>query len=341
MKATTSKAPATGTRTRATTGSILPPISNASILENVAFCSGFGQYHTNEPDAKKPHKILTPYLKIGLSSLKLLVKEPQNVAKSNAQWFIPSDLPTRNFKKQESNGKYSFLWIDIDETPPVLHVLDEALCSIIGDCQLLIYTSKSATEANQKSRALIPLDTPIICTDWVLCQQILNDKLEAKWITPDRAAERSAQLCYLPNRGGFYDSITVDRGELFKPLEAFANEIAEKQLAIVESEKAIQERCAKAEQRKAELKYTGGESSNLIDAFNSSYTVEDILIQAGYSQRGNSFCHPNSASGSYSASIDPTTGRVNTLSSSDPLYSNGKGAHDAFSAFTVLFHGGE
>ena len=313
------------------------------VLQNntIKVCSGFGQFHTNEPDAKKPHKILTPYLKIGLSSLKLLVKEPQNVAKSNAQWFIPSDLPTRNFKKQESNGKYSFLWIDIDETPPVLHVLDEALYSIIADCQLLIYTSKSATEANQKSRALIPLDTPIICTDWVLCQQILNDKLEAKWITPDRAAERSAQLCYLPNRGGFYDSITVDRGELFKPLEAFANEIAEKQLAIVESEKAIQERCAKAEQRKAELKYTGGESSNLIDAFNSSYTVEDILIQAGYSQRGNSFCHPNSASGSYSASIDPTTGRVNTLSSSDPLYSNGKGAHDAFSAFTVLFHGGE
>jgi len=341
MKATTSKAPATGTKPRAITGIILPPISNASILENVAFCSGFGQYHTNEPDAKKPHKILTPYLNIGLSSLKLLVKEPQNVAKSNAQWFIPSDLPSRNFKKQESDGKYSFLWLDIDEHPPVLHVLDEVLCSILGDCQLFIYTSKSATAANQKSRALIPLDTPIIGTDWVLCQQILNDKLEAKGVVPDRAAERSAQLCYLPNRGKFYDSITVDKGELFKPLEVFANETVESKLALAEHKQKIEIRRGEAKTKRVQLQYTGSQNNDLIGAFNNAYTVEDILLHAGYSQRGNAFCHPNSASGSYSASIDPTTGRVHALSSSDPLYSNGQGAHDAFSAFAALFHGGE
>ena len=32
------------------------------------FCSGIGQYHTNEYDPKKPDKKLTPYLEIGLST---------------------------------------------------------------------------------------------------------------------------------------------------------------------------------------------------------------------------------------------------------------------------------
>ena len=56
------------------------------------FCSGFGQYHTNEPNAKKPKKKLTPYIGITLEDIRALVDHPQQVEKSSAQWLIPSTL---------------------------------------------------------------------------------------------------------------------------------------------------------------------------------------------------------------------------------------------------------
>ena len=83
---------------------------------------------------------------------------------------------------------------------------------------------------------------------------------------------------------------------------------------------------------------------SIITAFNEAITAESILLKAGYSQRGLSFKHPGSESGNYSATINPETGRVHTLSTStsDPLYVEGsKSGHDAFSAFKVLFHDGD
>jgi hypothetical protein len=68
--------------------------------------SGFGQYHTNDPDPTKPDKILTPYSVIGPDDIRNLVNNPQQVEKKKAQWLIPSTLLTRNFKEQEKEGEY-------------------------------------------------------------------------------------------------------------------------------------------------------------------------------------------------------------------------------------------
>jgi len=73
---------------------------------------------------------------------------------------------------------------------------------------------------------------------------------------------------------------------------------------------------------------------NLIDAFNQAYTPQEFLLQAGYCQRGDSFRHPDSETGNYSATVKDK--RVHALSSNDPLYSAGQGAHDAFSTFCTL-----
>ena len=82
---------------------------------------------------------------------------------------------------------------------------------------------------------------------------------------------------------------------------------------------------------------------NIMQAFNAAYTPQDWLTSYGYANQGNSFRHPSSESGNYSATVkadDNGIWRVNTLSTSDPLYT-GQGAHDAFSVFTVLFHNGD
>jgi len=302
-------------------------------------CSGYGQFHTCEPgkDNRKP------YAQINLEGIRQLVDKPQQVDKSQAQWLIPSTLLSRSFKEQEANGEFWMLWADIDINHNGITAIAGIVESLILGCDYEIYTSKSATEDNQKCRILIPLDKPLSVADWGLYQQILNDKLQDNDITPDRASERPAQLCYLPNRGEYYDSKSKRNGTCFDSSLEWADEIKNKHDEIAHQAEELERRSKEAESKREAFKSYSGTSAlpDLIGAFNQSYTVQDILLQAGYGQKSNSFRHPHSESGSFSASV--RNGRVHSLSSNDPLFTGdcGGGAHDAFSAFTVLQHNGD
>lgn len=300
--------------------------------------SGYGQYHTNDSDPKKPEKRLTPYVGIDLAGIRDLVDNPQVVDKPKAQWFIPSTLSTRNFAEQEQNGVFWMLWADLDSNPKPISDVGAILRQvIIPDCDFELYASKSAREDYQKARILVPLNKPLFGSDWMLCQEVLGDKLEATGIVPDRAAERPGQLCYLPNRGAYYEARSAREGRHLDPLTTWADEIEAKRKAIEDAAANLQRDAKAATERREGMKLT--DSPDTIGAFNRAYTVQEILQRAGYAQRGNSFRHPHSESGSYSASVKD--GRVHSLSSADPLYTGGSGvgAHDAFSAFTVLWAG--
>ena len=187
--------------------------SNHTTTASTLMVSGIGQLHTNEPDPVKPDKLLAPYLTIGVRGIQAMVDSPQQVDKPEAQWLIPSSFPSRKFKTQEQSGQYFALWADLDDHPPTLPDLDAMVEGILGGCDFELYNSRSATLENQKARVLIFLDQPLGYADWNLAQEILNDKLEALGIIPDRATERAAQLCYLPNRGEFYGSISKREGK--------------------------------------------------------------------------------------------------------------------------------
>lgn len=290
--------------------------------------SGFGQHHTD----KNGHA----YYELTWPIIKQLVDNPQAVEKSQAQWLMPSTHPSRNFKEQMQHGQYYALWSDIDQSPPNLDELFSIIYVLLGGYDFEIYTSRSATAENPKSRIIILLTSPIHCDDWMICQEILNNKLEANGVIPDRSSQRSAQLCYLPNRGEYYDKRSLRKGFFFDPLQAWNNDIQAIAFLLNKEHQVVLEK-RRISKEKREQRLAAGFSSP-IQAFNTAYIVEDILIGAGYNQQGNKFRHPNSESGSYSASVKD--GRVYTLSSSDPLYTNGGGAHDAFSAFCVLFHSG-
>ena len=317
---------------------ILSPDYSATPNIEPLFVSGFGQFHTNEPDAEKPNKKLTPYTTITLSDIRALVDNPQSVDKAEGQWLIASTLPCRTFATQEQSGEFWMLWADLDLEPKPLNEVAEVLDAIIPGCDREQYTSRSAQEKNPKSRILIPLIKPLCGGDFLLCQEVLNDKLAERGLTPDRATERAGQLCYLPNRGDFYKFLSVHDGNCFDPLTKWALEISAKRAAI--AERALHSEAQAAAIRREALKLDG-DNPDLIGAFNAAYTVQDILVRAGYKQRGNTFRHPLSVSGSYSASVK--NGRVHSMSSNDPLYTGGGGvgAHDAFSAFFLLFAGGE
>ncbi len=301
--------------------------TQAASLYSAQLCSGFGQYDT-QPRAITWQQVLD------------LIDNPQQVDKRQAQWLIPSTLMSRTFKEQELRGEFHLLWSDIDKDPPTLAAMIEAVGKITLDSDVEIYSSRSAKQDCQKWRVLVPLAKPLPGADWVLAQEVLNDKLEAEGITPDRASERAAQLCYLPNRGEFYQTHSVRAGRQFDALDTFSGfglEVQDKREAIAAKAEESRLRREQAVRRREALAAT--DAPDTIGAFNLAYAVDAIILQAGYDQRGNSYRHPNSESGSYSATVKD--GRIHALSSADPLYSNGQGAHDAFSAFCVLFHGGD
>jgi hypothetical protein len=311
----------------------------AEKIGNGLMVSGYGRYHTDNPESARPE----PYTTIDLEGIRALVDDPQAVPKdTNEQWVIPSSLLSRDGRRQENDGEYWMLWADFDLDPkPIQQIHDAIICEIVGIYDFELYNSRSAKEQKPKSRALIPLSKPLCGRDWRLAQEVLSEELMAAGFTPDPAALKFNQICYLPNRGELYETLSERDGELFDPMTAWAEKIEAKRQALREAAKKLEaEKKAASERRKAAIEAraaTGGRS--LIDAFNDHYSVHEILSQAGYDQRGDSFRHPGSESGSYSATVKD--GRVHSLSSNDPLFTGGGGggAHDAFSAFKVLMHG--
>lgn len=306
--------------------------------------SGFGQFHTNEPDGARPGKKLTPYATITWPDIIAMANNPSAVPKQNSQWFNPSILRSRSFRAQEADGVYWVLPFDFDHNTKPLESLAREIRRMTGDADLVAYLSRSATLENLKCRVLVPLAIGLSYEQYRAVLTLMNDALDAAGHETDRAMERAAQLVYLPNRGDMYDSCIRDDGVLFNPLDAMADKLdahfeklsAQKLATQAESDK----RRAEAEFKRATMALN--KYSRPIDAFNDAFTVDEILIEAGYDFDGTgNYRHPLSESGSFSASVKD--GRVYSLSTSDPLYTanDSNGAHDAFSAYCELFHDGD
>ena len=172
----------------------------------VKIVSGNGSYHTAKPDAKKPK----PYIWLALDKIPSMVKNPVNVPKAEAPWAIFSSTGgdyAREHKFQRENGKYQALAGDLDEVGNLTALGISSIISAIftPGTSHFIYSTKSATPENNKSRIIIPLAAPIPGREYPLYAKVFNDKLSAAGIEPDRATERCGQLFYLPNRGVFYD----------------------------------------------------------------------------------------------------------------------------------------
>jgi hypothetical protein len=262
-----------------------PPLPDPA--SEPALCSGVGQYHS--PTAKTNPR---PLDTICMPDVLAMLDHPQQVEKDQAQWFIPSTLASRCHADQRKHGVFHCLWSETDEPSGTLRDMAALVADAIG-AEVLAYTTRSATEDRQKSRFLIPLAEPVSGQDFVRMQEVLNEHLQACGVPPDRASERAGQLCYLPNRGAFYDAIHLDHDRLH-PSEWREAVAAIQEREQDEQEKARQQR--EASRLKArERAIRGGVSP--IDAMNAEYRLEDVLPQYGYRRRGNRWLSPLSESG--------------------------------------------
>jgi hypothetical protein len=311
-----------------------PPLSTPAL--EPALCSGMGQYHS--PTAKvNPRPLQT----ITLPDVLTLLEQPQAVEKSEARWFIPSTLASRCHAEQRAHGVFHCLWAETDEPSGTLRDMAALVVDAIG-AEVLAYTTRSATEDRQKSRFLVPLAEPVSGEVFVRMQEVLNDHLEACGIPPDRASERAGQLCYLPNRGVFYDAIHLDHERLHpdgwrEPVAAIQRREQEEQ------EQARRQR--EASRLKARARASRGQASP-VAAMNAEYRLPDVLLQYGYRRRGNRWLSPLSESGHPAVIVSEDGRKWISSHGSDAAAGLGRECTngrmgDVFDLYTHFEHGGD
>lgn len=162
---------------------------------NLPLCSGFGRSDTDKRGARLPS--------ITLTEIFAMIDSPQSLAKESAQWVILSELHTRNNPKQLQSGSYHGVGLDLDESATLEQLM--FFLAKLG-CFYAIYSTKSATLARPRWRAVIPFAKPATAAEFNLIAVILNDRLDQSGIKPDRHNETPNQIFYLPNRGDHYQS---------------------------------------------------------------------------------------------------------------------------------------
>ncbi|KHF24514.1 hypothetical protein JV46_25460 [Solemya velum gill symbiont] len=270
------------------------PAKNSDFKDNLSadqvqiqaqLTSGKGKYDTD-----KKRQLDT----ISFADIAEMLDNPVDVGKDFAPWALFTDVATRQSDRLKKEALYYALWLDIDEpgVMPFTNVV-EAVGSILC-ADYMAYTSKSATADKQKCRFIIPLAQPVPFEVWEQLAIILNDKVKAKGITPDRKTEIANQIAYLPNRGAFYAQKTKTGSGAFNP-SVWSEELADL-LSKVEAEKAKRKRKAEKARQKCSEHTTG---ATAMDAYNNAVSLDDALMMHGYEQVAhNRWISPNSDSGS-------------------------------------------
>jgi hypothetical protein len=310
------------------------------IIGRAALVSGFGQHHTAHPDKENPRT----YVTITLEQIMAMAENPSSVAKDKAQWMIPSTTggaEARGHAFQREHGVFRALWEDLDDVQGLtFQEVVERIKRAIPDVQALVYTTRSATPDNPKCRAIIPLAEGIPGADYPMMAKILNDRLKAAGLIPDRATERTGQLCYLANRGEFYQYHYIE-GETLSPASHFAEEI-QAETERLKAEAAEREARHREALRKTQARIDTGQADP-IAAYRETYPVKTALERYGHTrQQDRKWLPPGSESGKAGGTVkDGKVHFFNGCMSGFGRPSKGGGTWgDGFDLFTFHEHGG-
>ncbi|MFZ2170546.1 MAG: VapE domain-containing protein [Methylococcaceae bacterium] len=314
------------------------------ILPEAPLCSGFGQYHTDNPASPNPR----PYQGITFDDILQMVSCPESVPKDMALWVLFTILLTRNAEEQRKTGIYHALWGDIDN-PTELEAIKGVLANLV--CFYIIYSSRGATpepyrdedgkiKGGKRWRVIIPLAKPANTNEWKRLEEILNDKFQNAGIIPDRKSECCNQICFLPNRGSYY-KYHIENLPLLNWPKALAKEIRDKQHQEEQKQADLAAQNERSRQKAAERMQTGETSP--INAYNACYPLEQCLETYGYKRIGYKWLSPNSESGNPGVTIKNNRWLSSHSSDADigRPGKNGGNSGDAFDLFVYFEHGGD
>jgi hypothetical protein len=306
------------------------PAPMALVDDNeILFCFGLGQYHSiNHPTNPQS------YRRISGSEIECMAKNPPCVEKSEAQWAIFSTLPSRVHKLQLEHGQFWWSWLDIDKNPNSFEYVFESIKRLFPGTKSIAYLTSGATVENQKCRVIIPFSNLCPGEVFILIQKFLNDRVEKARITPDRKTEAAGQICYLPNRGAFYQ-YHVEPGNLLEWETTFQDDLSAEKERIKTAEIELAARREQSRIKAVERMASGTISP--IDAYNVAYSIEDCLLTYGYKQQGNRYLSPNSSSGSPGVSVKDNKWISSHESDRETVGVFG----DAFDLFTYYEHRGD
>ncbi|MCE5360084.1 MAG: hypothetical protein JJ714_03645 [Acidithiobacillus sp.] len=240
---------------------------------------------------------------------------------------------------QDTLQAVTAILLDFDSKSTISPPFDEA----VTDCAQLdfaafLHTSYSHEPARPAYRIILPL----------------AGNLEPRLNPP---ATRIV-MRLLPDIGSFNDPASVGIGRLFflpcthpdratlyrhwaspeKPL-LDAQELSAMAQKLVDAEQEREQRRL-AEKKPLPLLARNSEAS-LIAAFNAKVSFQQLFAAAGYREvRPGRWLSPHSKSGQAGITLNRETNRVYCGHESDGLFSPGH-AHDPFSVFCVLWHGGD
>lgn len=302
---------------------------NPTLLE---LCSGYGQWHS--PNNKHNPQ---PYVGVTLPQIRAMLDNPPTGDKKQAQWAIFSTQSNRVHAEQREHGQFVALWADIDDNRLMNaeQIYDRLHVLLPG---FFAYTSRSATQENQKLRIIVPLTEAVSGSAFVRLQKVLNDKLETVGIIPDRVTERAGQVCYLPNKGEFW-SWDEKQGAL-DPID-WADELGD----VMREERAAElalHRAAEGARLKAVERIENGCLSP-IDVYNAEYPIQLAFSTYGYIQQGGKWISPNSESGIPGVTISQDGQKWFSKHGSDRAIgkqTDTGSMGDAFDLFTYYQHGG-
>ncbi|QJR82264.1 AAA family ATPase [Alteromonas pelagimontana] len=305
---------------------------------NIPLCSGFGQFHSTKNKLEpKAYKAIT------LQQIVDMLARPPSRAKEHGQWAIFSDLASRDVIEQRNTGAFYALWADIDDTGDKTFTDMFSLAYGALSVDLIAYTSRSATEAKQKSRLIVPLAHSVNGRDFEIMQKILNDKLEAAGVIPDRKTETANQICYLPNKGEFYDFMDNFFTGLLS-VDSWGDEFHAEMQTLEAAEYTRKERLEQSKRKAYERMSSSGKSP--IDAYKAAYSPLDLLELYGGKVRGERAVSPLSESGNAQIVIKPDGALLSHHGSDDEAglgkrTPQGKRLIDAWDLFKFFEHGND
>ena len=298
---------------------------------------------------------------ISLAAIAAMVADPQAKEKSDASFIIPSTYRAHDGRKhasQREHGQFHYLALDIDEGSPSLVDVKAAVVSVTGDAVAMIYSSSGASEDNRKWRVLIPLAEPVSGADYSDTQTALFDIMRTEHgIKCDPALARPGQPIYLPNvppakRDDFGQPMFYHqdrhRGQGYFDLaesRVWANMQFRRQQAEIAERQAEHERAVRQAER-IKRREASGDDLDPVAEFNARHTVEDMLVQCGYTRDGNSQSYASRYQSSGSFATKNFGEYWVSLSGSDVGASIGavKGDYcwgDAFDLFCHYEHNGD